>query len=143
MKQDKTLIILVGLPRSGKSTIACQLQDTGNAMRLNADTIRYNMYGENYIGSLEPYVWAEFEHMYKYLLQTGINICIDNTNIKQSNRETLIKSAKEYGYKKIYEFFIDTPMETCFQRAMETGKEYLLDVIARMEVQILTASSYK
>lgn len=49
-----TLVLMVGLPRSGKSTIA----RSGRVPIVSPDAIRLALHGQPFIASAEPTVWA-------------------------------------------------------------------------------------
>lgn len=123
IEEDKILILTVGLPRSGKSTWAIQQ----NLPIVNRDSIRLALYNQPYIQEMENFVSLIEQTMVKSLFNAGHNkIILDATHLKMK----YIESWKE---KYLVELkYFDTPIKTCKQRAIDTNKEYLIDVIDRM-----------
>lgn len=126
MPQDKILLLTVGLPRSGKSTwSSTKLKEFPV---VNPDNIRLAIHGQPFIGEAEPLVWAFATYMVETLFLTGYNqVILDATSVKRSDRDKW-KSPKWLRKYKTFE----TPKETCIQRALEGGKDYLVPVIERM-----------
>ena len=81
----KTVIILSGIPCSGKSTLANQLTNSSNI--LSRDAIREELFGENYIHNKhdEEIVTNRFYDQLHYLLTNNkyLPVIIDNTNCKE------------------------------------------------------------
>lgn len=90
------LTIMCGLPRSGKSTYAAQLQLDG-WVRVCPDDIRYALHGQQFITRAEPYVWATAEIMTRSLLIGGHNVVIDATNVTRPRRALWVNLAREMG----------------------------------------------
>lgn len=88
------LIIMVGVPASGKTTIAKYMEKSGIA-RIATDDLK-NFYPER------KYVLEDlFSLQYKILetlMNLNINVIADSNSDKQIYRNTLIKLAKKYGY---------------------------------------------
>jgi predicted kinase len=120
----KTLILTIGLPRSGKSTWAI---DTGFPI-VNRDSIRLALHGQAYIQEAEDMVTAIEMYMVKSLFLAGHNtIIIDATHLK---REYRVKWENE-DWEVKHQYF-DTSKVVCIQRAKNDNKEYLVPIIERM-----------
>ena len=133
----KELFMLVGLPRSGKTTWRKKfISDFGGdkPVVVSADDIRYLVYGQRFFSSGEPIVWALRGLMLRYLMQQGKPIVIDETNTIKRNREAIIKIAKEFGYT-IEAVVLPTTREECIDRAKALNDEYILPIIDRMAEQ--------
>jgi len=125
--ESKLLIILMGLPRSGKSTWAKKESMRLGAPIVNPDSIRLALYGKAYIRSMEPYVWAIAYTMVDSLFTAGHDtIIVDATNINKASRDKWARYSPEFHY-------IDTPMDVCLERAHKGCREDLLDVIKSMD----------
>ncbi len=124
----KTLIMLVGIPRSGKTTLRNQLVTQFKYPVVCPDTIRLSLHGQVFDGTREKEVWTIARVMVECLFEDGQStVILDATNITESDRNKW-KSDK---YKRVF-YHINTPKEVCISR-IEVGKnDYLRDVIERM-----------
>lgn len=120
----KTLILMVGLPRSGKSTWAKQ---SGFPI-VSPDAIRLSIHGEAFNSKAEPWVWVTAKVMVSSLFEAGHNIVVlDATNTSRKRRDEWISDKWETRFKSI-----DISKEVCMDRAKDGGREDLLPVIERM-----------
>ena len=123
----KRLILTVGLPRSGQSTWA---RNQKGAVIVCPDDIRFALYGQRWIGKMEPYVWATARTMVEALFRSGHDtIIVDATNNSKKRRDFWLPS--DYHWKMGYRVIFCT-REVCYERANATGQEDLLPVIDRM-----------
>lgn len=124
-----TLIMLVGLPRSGKSTVARQLTLQYGHPIVNPDAIRLALHGQAYIASAEDFVWATAKLMVRSLFKAGHRqVVLDATNTTRKRRDEW-KKDEEWSREFIV---LDTPADVCEQRAEKGGRFDLLPVIERM-----------
>ena len=126
-KQNKILIAMVGLPRSGKTTWA--LSQAWPIV--NPDSIRLAIHGQRFISRAEPFVWATAKTMVRALFLAGHKIVIlDATNTRRRLRD-------EWQSKDWATFFkvIDTGAEICLERAAEQSDAEIVPVIERMAAQ--------
>ncbi len=84
--EQPRLIVLMGYPASGKTTLARHMQDRDLGLaRVNRDDIR-SMIGLPYNRTLEAIVrWIEVE-LVRRLLANGISVIVDDTNLKWETR---------------------------------------------------------
>lgn len=127
-----TVYIMVGLPRSGKSTYAKRYK--GLYAIVSADQLRYLVYSQRFWGPGEDTMWAIRKIVLKMLMEQGIDIVIDETNTTVSRRKPIVDLAREYGYF-VEAVVIDTPKETCIERARADGDDSLIPIIERMAGQ--------
>jgi predicted kinase len=133
MENNKPVItIMVGLPRSGKSTWVDKYKY--NAVVISADDLRLLIYGQRYFSGGEQYMWAVRDTMLKYLINQGKDIIIDDTNTMISRRSLIIKLAKSAGYY-IKAIVVATDLEECIRRATVTEQADLEPAIYRMNKQ--------
>lgn len=120
----KTLILTVGLPRSGKSTWAKQ---QGYPI-VNPDSIRVALYDDVFIGKMEGYVWLFAKTMVESLFLAGHDVVIlDATNLTEESREQWKNNAWEIEYRQFR-----ATKDTCIQRAIDSNTHYLIPVIEKM-----------
>ncbi len=98
MNKELEVIILMGIPGSGKSTFADKLSETH--LRICQDVL----------GNRNDCInWM------KRALSQGHSITLDRTNISRGQRQYFIDVAKDFG-AKVYCVFLDTPVEICIER---------------------------
>ena len=123
-KCDKLLYMMVGLPRSGKSTWARWHSSRHNDPIVSPDAIRLALHGQQFIASAEPTVWATARLMVASLFLAGHSaVILDACNITVKRREEW--ASREWG--RIF-VVVDTPPDVCIRRANDTMK----GAIARM-----------
>ena len=120
----KTITLMCGLPRSGKTTWIKNNNKEG-VIILSADTLRHLIYNQDFWKDGENLVWAIRDIMLKAVLEQGADVIIDETNTMVSRRKPIIALAKKYGYT-INCYAIDTDAENCIQRAVANKQEELI-----------------
>lgn len=124
VEQPPTLILTIGLPRSGKSTWA---RSTGHPV-VNPDSVRLALYGERYKSEAEPMVWTITRYMITALFIAGNQtIVLDATNTTRARRDEW----QGGPWKLVYKHFA-TSLDVCLGRAVTDGREDLIPVIERM-----------
>lgn len=120
----KTLLMTIGLPRSGKSTWARQ-----QAVPIVCpDAIRLALHGQPYIKTAEPLVWATAKLMVASLFEAGHEtVILDATNTIARYRDEWLDDRWECRY-----VLFGTHKDECIRRAIASDQEYLLPVIHRM-----------
>jgi predicted kinase len=124
---SKQLICMVGLPRSGKSTIVRELQKSLKCPVVRRDDIRLELHGQRYAHEAEPFVKAISTLMIRTLFRSHDTVICDETNYSRAARD-LHKS--DQWETLFYE--VDTPVSICQERAIATQQPDLVDVIAEM-----------
>ena len=96
---DKTVVIMMGLQGSGKSTFYHRyLSDC--YVRVNLDTVKKR--------SRERVLIEE-------CIESGKNYAIDNTNPTRTDRERYIPLAKQAGYR-VVGYFMESKIKDCIKR---------------------------
>lgn len=123
-----TLILMCGLPRSGKTTIAQQIAIAERAPIVNPDAVRLALHGQRFQALAEPFVWAIAKTMVRSLFNAGHpKVIVDATNTTRARRDEWKSSDWE---RQIV--VVGTDPAVCTERARATGMEDLVPVIARM-----------
>jgi predicted kinase len=145
-----SLFILIGLPRSGKSTIASRwahyevdihageiIERDGPKARweltrvvVRADDIRLT-FGHRFYTPFEQYVHAIKTTMIKTLLLGGNSVLVDGTHTTEKSIVELLRFKPDADYA-----IINTSPEVCRQRAIDTSQPDLFPVIDRMAKQL-------
>ena len=96
---QKTVVILMGLQASGKSTFYKKYLES-DFVRVNLDSLRSR---RNESALIED------------CLQKGLSFAVDNTNPTKMDRKRYIEHAKQSGYK-IVGYFMQSKIKVCVQR---------------------------
>ena len=129
--------MMIGLPRSGKSTIAKKISKDNGWPIVSSDAMRLAVHGQRWWGPGEPQVWATVKLMVAALFHAGhTTIILDSTNVDKKLRDEWLAYCDEIEY-----IYVNTMISVCKQRAIDTGQsdlelknkiQKLFDVIDRM-----------
>lgn len=122
----KTLVMMVGLPRSGKSTI-CREVFNNNPI-VSPDAIRIALHGQAFIPTAEQIVWTIAKYMVAALFEAGHDVVVlDDTNTTKQRRDQW----KDRRWKRVFHT-VNASKELCIQRALDNNDIALADVIEKM-----------
>ncbi|MGA2875510.1 MAG: ATP-binding protein [Nitrososphaerales archaeon] len=121
------LIVMVGLPRSGKTTRARQL----GFPIVNPDSIRLALHGNRLA---EPFVWEINYLMIRALFLAGHDtVIVDAAHTTNKRRDPYFD---QFGNDCHIEFMhIDTSKEICIERATKEGDTVIIPIIEKMANQ--------
>jgi len=120
----KTLHMMVGLPRSGKSTVARKL---GYPI-VCPDAIRQALHGTPFRPQAEPMVWGVADTMVRALFEAGhSDVTLDACNCTFRMRGQWLSQLWAVRY-----YLLDVSAAICKRRAARNGQDHLLAVIDRM-----------
>lgn len=127
MEQQQELLVLSGLPASGKSTLAKEwiAEDPENRRRINYDELRVELYGPHWCFNPreEQQMKLTADTMVLLWLRTAKSVVIDNTNLSLRTRNHWKQMATDCGADYI-EQELDTPIGTCIYRdGLRAGKD--------------------
>ena len=127
------LIILIGLPGSGKSTYARQYVNDhlGKAVWRSSDVCRAQLYGDARIQGNPQKVFKKLHEEVKLALLRGFDVLYDATNVNRKSRKAAIQLGKDCG-ANIHAHIIWAPVETCVQRDSQRDRTVGYDVIKKM-----------
>ena len=131
MDTKPKLILMVGLPASGKSTIVQQYQWEHCCIVVCPDDIRMTMFNTEFNKDVEGLVWFTARAMVKMLLAQGHNVVLDSTNLTKDRRKEWIDLAKECQVI-VVAHQMDTPFHECLARNNNRDRKVPNDVMARM-----------
>jgi len=94
----KKIIILRGIPASGKSTYAKKLvtDNPGMYKRINRDDLRAMLDSYHFSKSNEKFIKKTRDFLIKSSLESGKHVIVDDTNISDTNIERIEQLAKEH-----------------------------------------------
>lgn len=131
MTKKPKLVMLKGLPASGKTTIARDLVQFEGYVRVNKDDLRdmldngkFSRGNEKRVLDIRNYIVAES-------LEARNNVVVDDTNFDARHQEVLSRLAKEND-ADFEVVFIDTSLEECITRNEARADKVLTSVIMDM-----------
>lgn len=124
----RKIIVLQGLPASGKSTWAKTWvkEDPKHRVRFNRDDIR-NMLGEYWVPTREHLINSIYDAFLEESMEFDYNIVLDNMNLNKKTLreiERIVEDRNRWNkevdrdiqYEIEYKTFFDTSLETCIER---------------------------
>lgn len=140
MKHKQELMILQGLPASGKSTYAKALVD-GNYhwKRVNKDSLRDMVDGGAHSKEREKLILAAQLKLVDLYLANGYSVVVDNTNLHQPHVVELQILAAQYGAEVIIDdTFLAVPLDELLERdknrANSVGPRVIRDFARRYRI---------
>lgn len=126
-----SLILLVGIPGSGKTTYAKNyIKQNSNIVHLNSDAIRRELYGDENIQGNPVDVFTLMQKRAIEALNNGRDVIYDATNITRKDRAGIIAACPKFA--KIECHIIWAPIETCIERDAARDRTVGKEVIDRM-----------
>lgn len=126
------LIVMVGLPGSGKSYRARELQRIINAEIISSDAIRKELLKNENDQSNNELVFKTLYNRIRELLNQGRNAILDATNTSLKVRLHVMEEVKECKCEKIA-YIMTTSVEECIKRDCERERTVGEDVIRKFE----------
>ena len=132
---EMKILMLKGLPGSGKSTFAKQLvEGDGNWVRVNKDSIRDMIAG--YSAKKEKLVLKVRDAVIEAALKEGKKVVVDDTNFHPKHEIRLRMVADIYAAAFDTKTF-DTPLEECIKNDLKRPNSVGEKVIKKMHEQYL------
>ena len=128
-----SLVLLIGLPGSGKSTFARSL----NSRIISTDAIRAQLFGKEAIQGDWLKIWLEvrsqFQQAVNAIASGEIEFAIyDATNAVRKQRKSAIALARNSGFTYITGVWINPSIEVCLERNRMRSRQVPEAVIDRM-----------
>lgn len=124
------LLMLKGLPASGKTTFARTLADAG-WVRVNKDDLRAMLHNSKWNKLNEKQVLEIRDLIIENSLKAGKSVVVDDTGFHESHTTRLKEIAKSFG--AIFETkFFDTPLDECIKRDLKRPNSVGEQVIRKM-----------
>jgi len=130
------LIIMRGLPASGKSTTSLGIiKNTGNTIRINKDSLRKMLHGGIFSGKNEGLTRGASRTLARAFLKQKMNVIIDDTNLNPGTMESWKTLAMEEGATVEIIDMTDIPVEECVMRDIGRNDSVGGVVIKNMALQ--------
>lgn len=125
------IIVMCGLPCSGKSTISKELAEQYNATIFSSDELREEMFGDINDQTHNQELFVELHRRIKECLRNGKSALYDACNINYKRRMVFLQELKNIPCEKIC-VLMATPYEECLKRNNERERKVPEHVIKRM-----------
>ena len=118
----KKVILAIGVPGSGKTTVLKNFAQNYHYAYLSADELRIEMNiapNNPLISSDNPMtqgMWDEMRHRLAQYLKEGKTVVVDATFTRADLRQEFVELAKRNGAQKVQGVFVDTPSELAWER---------------------------
>jgi len=136
LNETMKIIVMRGLPASGKSTKAKEIMESGgNYIRLNRDLLREMFHFNKWTPRNEEITIDIMNIIAKNILsRKRANLIIDDTNLSEGHLERWKMIAKEFN-AKVEVIKMDVLLEECIERDKKREKPIGFDVITNMARQ--------
>lgn len=124
------LYMMIGLPASGKSTIAKEISESEGAIIVSSDEIRKELLGDINDQSNNELVFKTVEERIIEGLKVG-NVIYDATNINYKKRMAFLQKLNRLEVEKIAVLVV-IPYEECLERNENRERTIPKEVITRM-----------
>lgn len=134
----RLIILLIGLPGSGKSFLARRMAANFPGTRvISTDCIRAQLFGDESIQGPWQLVWqqvqAQLAQAVEQIRQHKAPLAIyDATNAARRQRRQAIALARETGFTQITGLWVDTPLALCMERNQRRDRRVPEEVIYKM-----------
>ena len=125
------LIVMCGLPASGKSTYSEWLAINANFHRVCPDIIRKDLYGDENVQGDGKKVFSIAHYQMATIGNLRGNVVFDATNIDRKTRKDLVKKMRPHFDIIICKWF-STPLLTCKLRNAKRERQVPEEVLDRM-----------
>ena len=139
------LLLLIGLPGSGKSFRAAELlREDPRRLVISTDEIRSRLFGNAATQGPWLQVWREvgleFRQAVRQIAQGEVSEAIyDATNAVRQQRRKAIALARQSGFAHITGVWVNTPVELCLERNQTRDCTVPLAVILKMNRSLIAA----
>jgi predicted kinase/uncharacterized HAD superfamily protein len=138
----KKVLILQGLPASGKSSFAKELllKEPGKWVRTNKDLLREMCHASYWTKNNEKFIVQIRDAIILEALEAGKHVIIDDTNFGK-NIDHIKDLVKGKAQVEINQTFLQVPVEECIKRDLQRPRSVGKDVILQMYRQYLKTTN--
>jgi predicted kinase len=127
------IVVLVGLPGSGKSTYLQRMGVRG----LSSDAIRGLLADDEQDQTIHQRVFQTVRYLLRQRLAIGRPVTyIDATNLRPRERRPYVEIGRQYGCE-VEAVFFDVPPAVCLERNARRDRVVPEDVLAKMAAKLV------
>ncbi|MEM9543450.1 MAG: AAA family ATPase [Cyanobacteria bacterium P01_E01_bin.42] len=129
----KKVLILIGLPASGKSSYAKELllENPGRWVRTNKDLLREMAHASYWSQKNERFIVKLRDEIILMALEAGKHVIVDDTNFGH-HVEHIKELVKGKAKVEVNDSFLDVSVEECIRRDLERPRSVGKEVIMKM-----------
>jgi len=135
-------IMMMGLPASGKSTIANELSIKENAIIHSSDNLRKELFGNDEDQNDNNRLFKELHKRIKKDLVDNKNVIYDATNISYKRRKSFLEEIYKITDEKIC-YLIATPFEECLKQNKNRERKVPESAIKKMYLSFYIPQHYE
>ncbi len=131
------LIITIGLPGAGKSTVSKSFAEKYGYVYINPDDIyalKDNIQPRPQ--ALIKEVWDEVAQKTTEALKAGKTVLVDGTFVKKSKRQEFVDIAQKAGISKVTGLYVKTPIDIAKERNLGRDRVVPEEIIERKNLQL-------
>lgn len=134
------LILMIGLPGSGKSFLAQKLAEGDPSYRwISTDAIREQLFGdEAFQGPWLP-IWSRVREQFREAMTQQAVAIYDATNARRRNRRDALREVRRMGFESVSGLWVNSPLELCLDRNRKRSRRVPEAVILKMHRQLTDA----
>jgi predicted kinase len=132
----RKVIMGIGIPGSGKTTVLQQLAQEHDYTYICPDDIREELTGNATDQSQNKEVWRLAYQRAQEALAQNHSVVFDATFAQHDQRKEFLDFARNAGAEKIQGIFIDTPIEIAKERNRDRDRSISEHVIDRMDANL-------
>ncbi|MGB7443752.1 MAG: ATP-binding protein [Coleofasciculaceae cyanobacterium] len=126
---------LIGIPSSGKSTLAKKLlQIDTNAVVVSTDAIRALLFGDESIQGDWLLIESEVFKQIELAVSLGKSVIYDATNAKQEWRLSMLEKLGRYKNLQWIGWHVKTPLSTCLAWNRQRNRQVPEEIIEKMDM---------
>jgi predicted kinase len=134
------IIVLIGLPGSGKSFLASALlAKYPRSQVVSTDAIRAQLFGDESIQGPWSLVWYQVQRQLQQAVEQSSLAIFDATNAVRRHRVEAIALARTIGFTRITGLWLDTPLSLCLKRNRRRDRTVPEEVILQMHSSLQSA----
>ena len=132
LANNPVVIMPVGVPGSGKTTLMTQLANEMTFQRISPDKIRRELTGSMADQSANRAVWQVAEQRAKDSLSSNKSVIIDATHADAKQRIAAIQKYRSFGAQTVYAIVLDVPLAVSLERNRQRKRRVPESAIRRM-----------
>ncbi|AMW28232.1 AAA family ATPase [Arthrospira platensis] len=134
------IVLIIGLPASGKSFIAERLSQGSRFQRwVSTDRIRQRLFGDESVQGPWLQIWAQICAELEQAVADMVDVIYDATNAQRRRRRDLIAQVRGFGFQSVGGLWVNTPLEVCLARNERRSRQVPQGVILQMYRQLTDA----